>query len=274
MARTPRFEHSNAEKRAEIDSLPRNLVEFQNGVYDFERMQFHEGCINHSGTLQLGVNLLRDEERRSDLDAELDGFLAEIFPSDSVRELFLRTYSTLFMGGNPDKLLVCWTGDGNNGKTAMVTLFERMLGNLGCTLPFNAILCKHPSSGEAAQGLVGLANGVRFSVIQAPSENDTSSPRTITELVCREKFFVRGQYWKSKALKHQSKFALVCSQVPAFLRGKKYKNFGSHVVVMPFESRIFPSRDSNGIKNLVDRLAAPLARRLVDVYERVARDEP
>ena len=66
---------------------------------------------------------------------EVIEFLAKIFPDTSIRRYFLDTYSDIFVGGNSQKKVYIWTGEGDNGKSVMQNLFEMMLGEL--SIKFN-----------------------------------------------------------------------------------------------------------------------------------------
>ena len=67
-----------------------------------------------------------DDERVHDVH----DYLEKVFPDRSVRIYFTDIASDIFMGGNHQKHVYFLLGEGDNSKSIIQTLFEKMLGHL------------------------------------------------------------------------------------------------------------------------------------------------
>ena len=107
------------------------------------------------------------DEMMSETDqsvCEVYDFLAKIFPDKSIRKYFLDISSDIFVGGNQNKIIQFWSGEGDNGKSITQILFEKMLGDYSIKLPTSLITGKRTQSSAACPELVRAGNGVRWVV--------------------------------------------------------------------------------------------------------------
>ena len=96
---------------------------------------------------------------------EVYDFLEKVFPDRSVRDYFLDTSSDVFVGGNPNKLVQVWSGEGDNAKSVTQSLFEKMMGDYSIKLPTSLIVGKRTQSSAACPELARAGNGVRWASI-------------------------------------------------------------------------------------------------------------
>ena len=106
-----------------------HLIAFKNGVYDLKNNIFRDGLPEDFLSKHIPIEYKEYNESDEDVQNVIE-FLQKIFPDKSVRTYFLDTYSDIFVGGNPQKKVYLWTGDGDNGKSITQTFFEKMLGEL------------------------------------------------------------------------------------------------------------------------------------------------
>ena len=99
-------------------------------------------------------------------------FLQKIFPDKSIRTYFLDTYSDIFVGGNPQKKVYLWTGDGDNGKSITQTFFEKMLGELAIKFNTQYFTGKKTSTGSANPELARAAPPVRHVTMEEPDADE------------------------------------------------------------------------------------------------------
>ena len=103
------------------------IVGFRNGVYDVKQHIFRIGHPDDYISKQLGVDYDASMTEQDSRVADVHDFLEKIFPDKSVRDYFMDHSSDVFIGGNPQKLVAVWSGEGDNGKSVTQSLFEKML---------------------------------------------------------------------------------------------------------------------------------------------------
>ncbi len=56
-------------------------------------------------------------------------FFKKIFPDEELFEYFMLENCEMYIGGNRDKILQIWTGEGDNGKSVTNKIIENKLEN-------------------------------------------------------------------------------------------------------------------------------------------------
>ena len=147
----------------EFDTDP-NLLAFENGIYDLRENVFREGRPEDNITLSTNVllpindndpedyklhiptspiklddliPLLRNinQEYYDIYERDLRKFLAQILPINELRDYTLRFRSKMLSGENRDEGFYIWTGSGGNGKSKLVELMSKCMGEYTCNLP-------------------------------------------------------------------------------------------------------------------------------------------
>ena len=218
-----------------LDSNP-GLFGFNNGVYDV-----NNGCIrpgNPEDYLSKKTHI--DYAEFTDACLEVDQvnqFLLEIFPDTSIRRYFLDTTCKVFMGGNGDKKVFVWTGDGDNGKSVTQTVMEKMLGPYSIKLPTSLLTGKRQQSSAPCPELARTGNGIRWAVLQEPDRRDDINVGILKELSGNDTFFARDLYQKGSDMREITpmfKVALVCNEPPTITQGDKAT--WERIRIVPFES--------------------------------------
>lgn len=217
---------------SKLDSDPW-LVGCKNGVYDLKTNCFRNGLPSDCISMQLGVNYNDSLTESDPMVQEVYDFLEKVFPDRSVREYFLDTSSDVFVGGNPNKLVQVWSGEGDNAKSVTQSLFEKMMGDYAVKLPTSLIIGKRTQSSAACPELVRAGNGVRWAVLQEPDQKDVINIGILKELSGNDTFFARGLYKEGSEITPMFKLVLICNEPPQLHGDKATWN---RIRVIPFES--------------------------------------
>lgn len=209
------------------------LICFQNGVYDLRNHEFRDGTPDDYISLKMAVDYRTFDEDDIRI-TQVNDFLMKVFPDKSVREYFMDTSSNVFIGGNQSKTVQVWTGDGDNGKSITESIFEKMLGQYSVKLPTSLIIGKRTQSSAACPELVRAGNGVRFAVLQEPSQKDVINIGILKELSGNDTFFARGLFKEGGEITPMFKLILVCNEPPQLPYGDKA--VWNRIRVIPFES--------------------------------------
>ena len=184
--------------KMKLDKDP-DLVAFQNGVYDLKRNVFRAGRPEDfiSQALPISYNNYMETD---DAIQEINEFFVKVLPDTEVRNFFLDIYSDIFVGGNPRKIVVVWTGSGNNGKSIAQHLFEDMLGTLAVKLPTTLFSGQKVKAGQANPEMVRLAPPCRWGAAEEPDGGESLNIGLIKSMSGGDKMGVRDLFQKGKEI--------------------------------------------------------------------------
>lgn len=215
-----------------IDKNP-YLVGFKNGVYDLKRFQFRDGLPEDYISLQMNVDYKEFSPRDIKI-REINEFFEKIFPDKSIRDYFMDVSCNIFIGGNRQKHVYFWSGEGDNGKSVTQNIFEKMLGEYAVKLPTSLIVGKRTQSSSACPELVRAGNGVRWAVLQEPDKKDIINIGILKELSGNDTFFARGLYKEGAEIEPMFKLVVICNDPPMIPHSDKAT--WNRIRVIPFES--------------------------------------
>lgn len=221
--------------REKLDADP-YLIAFKNGVYDLRLNTFRPGRPEDFLSKNMPINYVEYSEDDEKVQ-EVFTFLEQVFPDKSVRKYFLDVSSDIFVGGNHEKIVVFWTGEGDNGKSVTQHFFELMLGQLSIKLNTNIITGKKPSAGAAFADLARTGGGVRYAVLEEPDADEMINTGIFKHLSGNDSFYARDLFEKGKdgrEIKPLFKLIFVCNRLPRMKAADKA--VWNRVRVIPFES--------------------------------------
>ena len=195
----------------------KNLIAFENGVFDTSTMEFRDG--KPEDYISFSTKITYDPDKHYstyECWAELDRFLRAILPNENVRRYFLRHLSTCLNGGNEAQKFHILTGSGSNGKSMLMNLMATAFGDYCCKAPISLLTQQRNKSAAAAPELVRM-KGRRFVTMQEPDEQVPLNTGLMKELASCEKITARDLYAGSKAMIDfdiQARFHLACNEKP------------------------------------------------------------
>jgi P4 family phage/plasmid primase-like protien len=208
----------------------RNLLGFDNGIYDLETSRFREGLPDDYISLSCGLTLpipndrlpihitdLKDEiSGMGDYDELSDGlndFLSKVFPIESVKEYTLRFLSSCLSGEVREEKFYFWTGSGGNGKSKLVELLDFSLGEYSRSMDVSYLTTKRGSSSSASPELESIKNA-RFVSMSEPEKTDQIFVGKLKQMTGGDKMTSRGLFKETTQFKPQFKMALMCNELP------------------------------------------------------------
>lgn len=220
------------------------LVAFKNGVYDFSNDVFRDGNPEDYLSVSIPIDYVDFGSIDHPRVIEVDDFFQKIFPDPEVRDYFLDQACKLWIGGNPNKLMLFWTGTGNNGKSVTQTLFEKMLGKLAIKFNTTLITGKKTQTGAANPELARASDGVRWAVMDEPNNDEVISSGILKWLTGNDSFWARDLFQKGKETKEIMplfKLHMICNNLPAIQGADKAT--WNRIRVIPFESTFVPENE-------------------------------
>ena len=197
-------------------NLNPNLIAFKNGVYDLKINSFRIGRPEDFLSIAMPIRYSEFSPMDEAVTNVYD-FLEKIFPDTSIRKYFLDIYCDIFVGGNKKKIVLFWTGDGDNGKSVMQTLFERMLGRLAIKFETTLLTGKKVQMGAASPELARAGPPVRHAILEEPDNDERLNVGILKKLSGNDSYWARDLFEPGKAVREvlpQFTLSFVCNKLP------------------------------------------------------------
>lgn len=194
-----------------LDSHP-GLIGFQNGVYDLDAYEFREGRPEDYVSYSTNINYIPyDESSKSVKD--INSFFSRVFPKQHIKEYVMMLLSSFLNGAIREEKFHIWTGNGSNGKSKAIDLFDQAFGEYCCKLPITLLTQKRAAS-NAATAELARTKGKRFACLQEPSEDEKLNVGLMKELTGGDKIMARSLFKEPIEFKPQFKMILTCNNLP------------------------------------------------------------
>jgi P4 family phage/plasmid primase-like protien len=197
-----------------LDANP-YLMCFNNYVIDFKSKIHRKGkpddyiskCTNID---YIPYTNLSDNANCS-LIQEINKFIDELFPDKELRRYMWEHLASILIGKNDNQTFNIYTGSGCNGKSKLVELMSRCLGDYKATVPITLITQSRNSIGSTSSEVVALM-GVRYAVMQEPSKGDVINEGIMKEITGGDPIQARALFKDSVTFTPQFKL-VVCTNV-------------------------------------------------------------
>jgi P4 family phage/plasmid primase-like protien len=212
------------------------LIAFKNGVYDLKLCKFRPGRPEDFISKCIPINYIEYAESDEHVQQVIE-FLQKIFPDTSIRNYFLDVYSDIFVGGNSQKKVYLWTGEGDNGKSITQSFFEKMLGELAIKFNTQYFTGKKSSTGAANPELARAAPPVRHATMEEPDADEQLNIGELKKLSGGDSYWARDLFETGKKTKEvipMFTITFICNKLPKLKHSDKAT--WSRLRVLPFES--------------------------------------
>ena len=208
-----------------------HLLGFENCVFDLPAGIFRLGEPGDNVSLSCGITIdlydnqkfpikfneyyktYKKTENYKEYNDDLDDFLCKILPIKEVREYTLRKVASCLIGDIREEKFHIWTGSGGNGKSKLVDLIEKALGDYACKLPVQLLTQKRGQSSGANPELA-RTQGKRFISMQEPDVKEKINIGLMKELSGGDKVQARHLFKNCVEFKPQFTMFLMCNQLP------------------------------------------------------------
>lgn len=221
--------------KQKLDQNP-YIIGFKNGVYDLKLNEFRPGrpedFVNKTIPIDYTVYNESDEIVQNVIE-----FLIKVFPDETIRTYFLDTYSDIFVGGNKQKKVYMWTGEGDNAKSITQKFFELMLGELAIKFNTQYFTGKKVASGSANPELSRAAPPVRHATMEEPDADEQLNIGELKKLSGGDSYWARDLFERGKSTREvfpMFMLTFICNKLPKL----KYsdKATWNRIRVIPFEA--------------------------------------
>jgi P4 family phage/plasmid primase-like protien len=197
----------------ELDSND-NLLHFLNGVYDLDKNEFREGYPEDNISLSTNVNFIEHMDSDDyEIRSQVDDFLEKILPIERVRHYVLNLLSSFLHGANKDQKFHIWTGGGGNGKSMLVDLIKKTMGDYCGSMP-STILTNARSGAETANPVLASTRGRRFISLDEAEVGADIQVGFMRQLTGGDEITARQLHCSPVTFRPKFKLVLTCNELP------------------------------------------------------------
>jgi P4 family phage/plasmid primase-like protien len=154
-----------------LDTNP-YLICFNNGVFDFKEKVFRDGHPEDYISMSTNINYIKIvPEIHQPIVDEINDFMNKLFPIPDLCRYMWDHLASCLIGTCLNQTFNIYIGIGQNGKSVLINLMEKVLGDYKGDVPLTLVTEKRGKVGGLAPEIVQL-KGKRFAVMQEPSKGD------------------------------------------------------------------------------------------------------
>ena len=195
-----------------ITKLDQNpyLLCFNNCVIDFKEKRARKGQPDDYISKCTNIDYIPiNEKRHKKTMDEINEFIDQLFPNEELRKYMWQHLASCLVGTNENQTFNIYTGGGSNGKSCLVDLMSKGLGDYKGTVPITLITQKRNSIGSTSSEIVQLM-GTRYAVMQEPSKGDRINEGIMKEITGGDPIQGRALFKDTVTFKPQFKL-VVCT---------------------------------------------------------------
>ena len=217
-----------------------------------------------------------NDQEQAIIHAEIDDFMAKLFPRPELRQYMWRKLASCIEGANKEQTYETWIGVGGNGKSKLVDLMSMVLGDYASSLQSTAMTRKRPDAGAANPDIMAIRNK-RFIYMAEPDDREPLNTSRMKQFTGEDDVEARGLFEDQTKFKITGKIFMLCNAFPAI--NTMDRGTWRRVRAVPFESKFVDTEveDANPKENIYPRdnkLDANLIRwrtyfmsRLIHIYK-------
>lgn len=212
------------------------LLCFNNGVIDFKEKCFRKGQPEDIISLCTGIDYIKlNTTKHKKYIDEINDFMDKLFPDKELCTYMWHHLASTLLGTSSNQTFNMYIGVGSNGKSVLMNLMEKVLGQYKGDVPTTLVTEKRGKVGGCTPEIVQL-KGIRYAVMQEPSKGDVINEGMMKQLTSgKDPIQGRAPYMtKTLSFVPQFKLAVACNA----LMGVKANDHGTwrRIRVVPFKS--------------------------------------
>ena len=224
----------------------KDLIGFENGIYDLNTMEFRKGNSSDYVSMSTGYEFVQYSQNDKEYK-ELFELIRKILPHEDVRNFTLKSLASCLDGHIRDENFYIYSGKNNtggNGKSTIMDLLLKALGDYACVSPVTLMTAKRESANSANSALANIRNK-RVVVMQEPESNEMIQAGVMKALTGGDRISTRELHSSQMEFKPHAKFFMCCNKIPAIsdldggvVRRLKITEFVSRFVEEPNQDNL------------------------------------
>ena len=230
------------------------LLGCANGVYDFRTGQFRDGFPDDNITMNTGVDY-KPYDPNDKYVRQVLRFIETIQTDEVNSEYILSLLSTCLVGSVADESLYILTGIGSNGKSKLMELVGKTLGDYYKKLDIVFLTGRKTNSSNASPEMADK-KGIRMCVMDEPNKGDKMNIGLMKNLTGGDEVTARALYGNQIYFKPQFKLFMVCNDIPELEESGADFSIWRRLKAILFDSVFFKSKAEmrqRGVKELGEK---------------------
>jgi len=252
-----RYLYHDAKFKTSLDSNP-YIIGFKNGTYDLKSHIFRSSTPNDYIGKQLPIRYSIFQPNSDEIQ-KVEDFLRKIFPDRELRQYFLDTMSRLFVGGNRQKKIYFFTGEGNNGKSVTLNLIKAVFGSMYLEMNSTIFSSNKIQIGKATPEMSQAKPPTRVVAIAEPDNDEVLNSGNIKKLTGGDTIFARDLFQKgSEVEQYVPMFHVIVAtnKLPKIKHSMGDTALWDRIRVIEFESRFCRKDDPDLPSSFEEQMAA------------------
>lgn len=246
-----------------INKLDQNpyLICCNNGVVDFKIRVFRRGQPDDYLSMCTNIDYLHYNcnKQFTEISNDIDEFMDQLFPNVDLKKYMWDHLASCLIGTNDNQTFNIYTGSGANGKSKLVDLMSKLLGDYKGVVPLQLITQKRTTIGSTSSEIVQL-KGKRYAVMQEPSKGDSINEGIMKEITGGDP--IQGRALWSDSITFIPQFKLVVTTNTMFdiknnddgtWRRIRVCDFESKFLEKPYEDECKFPRDLYPYQYVIDK---------------------
>ena len=249
----------------EIFDLDLELINLQNGTYDLATHAFNGADPTDRITKIAGVRY--DPEANA---PRFRDFIQQIFEdNDEVIGFVQRLFGLCLSGSTPEHLLPVLYGTGRNGKSVLMNIMQRVLGDYASPADRRVVSAKTGNAGTASPELMQL-KGVRFAVVGETNDGNRLNEAQVKYITGGDTITARPLYGQQVTFSPQFKIMLVTNYMPRITGSDN--GIWRRVVLIPFTYTVPDEEVDPNLEHTLWSEASGILNWLLDGYRTYQTD--
>lgn len=195
-----------------LDELHKNLIGFNNGIYDLNKLCFRDGNPSDYISYSTGIDYIEYNKNDPSI-LKVYNIFNEMHENESKTNYFLTTIAMGLHGTKNSQRIDFWTGTGSNGKSLTVDFLQKSLGDYFYSPSITILTIKRKSSSNASPDLMKI-KGRRILVFQEPEHDDKICTGLMKSLFGNDMICGRNLHENECSFKPQASGFLACNDLP------------------------------------------------------------
>lgn len=212
-----------------------HLLCCNNGIWDFKEKVFRDGKPEDYISMSTNLDYIPLSEKTRDIEHEINDFMAKLFPEEPLREYMWDHLSSTLVGTALNQTFNNYLGGGRNGKSVLVSLMTKTLGEYKGELPLTAVVTQRRVGVGGLSPEILKLKGKRYAVMQEPRQGDVLNEGILKELTSgMDAIQARGLFHDSVTFIPQFKL-VVCANILPEIKAQDHGTW-RRIRVIPFKA--------------------------------------
>ena len=216
-----------------LDTNP-YLLCCSNGVWDFKEGIFRDGKPEDYISKCTNIEYIPLSDKTKEIEEEIHDFMGKLFPVEELKQYMWDHLSSTLVGTAENQTFNNYIGGGRNGKSVLITLMTKVLGDYKGDMPLTAVVTqKRVGVGGLAPEIAAL-KGCRYAVMSEPKMGDILNEGILKEFTSGMDTIQARAPYQPEPVKFVPQFKLVvCANVLPEIKAQDHGTW-RRIRVVPF----------------------------------------